>query len=85
MQRFDHHMAGTKASCQLEIIKLCVDAWGISHSRQLAKGGRRGGWGATVVKAAIPSFYRLLTEHLFDASMWWDEIHEEEGSSGAQL
>ena len=45
----------------------------------------RGILAATAAKAATPSLDKLQTEHLFDDSMWWDEIEEEESSSSAQL
>ena len=53
-------------------------AWYISHPRH-------GGWGtlaAAAMKAAPPSVHKLQTEHLFDDSMWWDEMEEEESNSG---
>ncbi len=33
---------------------------------------------ATAVKTVTPSVHKLQAEHLFDDSMWWDEIEEQE-------
>ena len=40
---------------------------------------------ATAVKTVTPSAQKLQTEHLFEDSIWWDEVEEEESSSGAQF
>ena len=50
--------------------------FGILVTLGMAVGG--GILAATAVKTATPSVHKLQTEHLFDDSMWWDEIEDEE-------
>lgn len=55
--------------------------FGILVTLGMAVGG--GLLAAMAVKTVTPSVHRLQIEHLFDDSIWWDEIEEEETATSS--